>query len=128
MSDLVSSSFWRRVTISRSRTWPRFWNVIGKANGYNREANKPTTYVKSPSIVLSNKAQPKSVGKQSGEQAKRLEELGVSVFMPDGKAADIDWNYLAGYEQQKRDIEDTVLLALTHPDVYDSITKLTRVK
>ena len=40
----------------------------------------------------------------------------------------LDWNYLAGYEQVKRDIEDTVLLALTHGHVYDQITSKTRMK
>jgi predicted phage-related endonuclease len=37
-------------------------------------------------------------------------------------------DYLAGYDEVKREIEDTVLLALTHPDVYDKITKHTRIK
>lgn len=35
---------------------------------------------------------------------------------------------MAGYDKIKRDIEDTVLLALTHGDVYDQITKATRMK
>lgn len=35
---------------------------------------------------------------------------------------------MAGYERQKRDIEDTVLLALTYPEIYDEITKMTRMK
>jgi SpoVK/Ycf46/Vps4 family AAA+-type ATPase len=34
---------------------------------------------------------------------------------------------LAGYESQKRDIEDTVLLALSYPSIYDNITEGTRV-
>ena len=48
--------------------------------------------------------------------------------MPDNKERNLDWDYLAGYEKQKRDIEDTVLLALSYPDVYDEITAGTRVK
>lgn len=35
---------------------------------------------------------------------------------------------MAGYEKQKRDIEDTVLLALTYPEIFDEITKETRMK
>ena len=35
---------------------------------------------------------------------------------------------MAGYAQQKRQIEDTVLLALTYPEIYDEITQQTRVK
>jgi|TARA_B110000285_G_C15078894_1_gene592331 SpoVK/Ycf46/Vps4 family AAA+-type ATPase len=42
--------------------------------------------------------------------------------MPGSQKNQLDWNYLAGYEKVKRDIEDTVLLSLTHGDVYDKIT------
>ncbi|CAI5987337.1 unnamed protein product [Closterium sp. NIES-65] len=38
----------------------------------------------------------------------------------------MDWGNLVGYEEQKREIEDTVLLALLRPDVYDSIARATR--
>ena len=49
------------------------------------------------------------------------------MFRPGDKTHDnVDWTSLAGYEQVKRDIEDTLLLALTHGDVYDKITALTR--
>lgn len=36
------------------------------------------------------------------------------VFLPDPKES-IDWGILAGYDDQKRQIEDTLLLALLHP-------------
>lgn len=48
--------------------------------------------------------------------------------MPDVARNNLTWEYLAGYEHIKRDIEDTVLLALTHGDVYDQITAATRMK
>lgn len=32
----------------------------------------------------------------------------------------------SGYEEQKRQIEDTVLLALLHPEVYEGVAKGTR--
>ena len=35
---------------------------------------------------------------------------------------------LAGYERQKRDIEDTVLLALTYPEIYEQVTQKTRMR
>ena len=44
------------------------------------------------------------------------------------KSVELDWDYLAGYEKQKRSIEDTVLLALTYPQIYDEITEQTRMK
>ena len=42
--------------------------------------------------------------------------------MPTDKLSNLDWDYLAGYEKQKRDIEDTVMLALSFPEIYDEIT------
>lgn len=57
-----------------------------------------------------------------------LENNGCSVFVPDVKKQKLDWDCLAGYEKVKRNIEDTVLLALTHGDVYDKITAATRMK
>lgn len=57
-----------------------------------------------------------------------MEEHGCSVFLPDTSKNKLDWEYLAGYEKVKRNIEDTVLLALTHGSVYDQITAITRVK
>lgn len=40
----------------------------------------------------------------------------VQVFVHDPKES-VDWGILAGYEDQKRQIEDTLLLALLHPGV-----------
>lgn len=57
-----------------------------------------------------------------------LEKHSCTVFLPDKRVNHLDWDYIAGYETVKRSIEDTVLLALTHGDVYDQITALTRMK
>jgi len=57
-----------------------------------------------------------------------LHKYGVSVFMPGEKRKNLDWDYLAGYEKVKRMIEDSILLALTHGEVYDQITAGTRMK
>lgn len=48
-----------------------------------------------------------------------ISRLGCTVFMPDKRSNKLDWDYLAGYDKVKRNIEDTVLLALTHGHVYD---------
>ncbi len=58
-----------------------------------------------------------------------LHKYGVSVFMPNDKhKKDLDWDFLAGYENVKRSIEDTILLGLTHGEIYDQITAGTRMK
>ncbi|XP_042941604.1 uncharacterized protein LOC122276148 isoform X14 [Carya illinoinensis] len=41
---------------------------------------------------------------------------------------EISWDNIAGYDQQKREIEDTILLALQSPKVYDDIARRTRRK
>ena len=65
--------------------------------------------------------------KPDNENIKKLNQLGAIVFDPSDKIANLDWDYLAGYQRQKRDIEDTVLLALTHADIYDRISEGTRM-
>jgi len=62
------------------------------------------------------------------DPATVLEKHGCSIFLPNKASDALDWDYLAGYRTVKRDIEDTVLLALTHGDVYDQITAATRMK
>ena len=39
---------------------------------------------------------------------------------------ELDWSALAGYEHIRRDVEDTVLLALKHPETYEAIARETR--
>lgn len=39
------------------------------------------------------------------------------MFVHDAKDT-VDWGILAGYEDQKRQIEDTLLLALLHPGAF----------
>jgi hypothetical protein len=68
--------------------------------------------------------------KEEDEVIKKLKEMGVIVFAPDNKGflEGLSWDVLAGYESQKRDIEDTVLLSLTHSQIFDEITKETRAR
>ncbi|XP_068657276.1 uncharacterized protein [Aristolochia californica] len=63
-----------------------------------------------------------------------LEAMGVRVFGLDGPfglpvdECGVSWETVAGYHEQKRDIEDTILLALKNPEVYDDIARGTRFK
>uniref|UniRef100_A0A803LS78 AAA+ ATPase domain-containing protein n=1 Tax=Chenopodium quinoa TaxID=63459 RepID=A0A803LS78_CHEQI len=59
--------------------------------------------------------------------------MGVRVFGLDeplvGNAnEEVSWDTIAGYDQQNREIEDTVLLTLRSPEVYDDIACGTRRK
>ncbi|XP_019243888.1 PREDICTED: uncharacterized protein LOC109223875 isoform X1 [Nicotiana attenuata] len=62
-----------------------------------------------------------------------LESMGVKIFGINASDSvnpkvDIAWENIAGYSQQKREIEDTILLALQSPEVYDDIARGTRRK
>ncbi|GJN22231.1 hypothetical protein PR202_gb09781 [Eleusine coracana subsp. coracana] len=62
-----------------------------------------------------------------------LEAMGVKVYgFDETSSVPMDgtmiWENLAGYEPQKREIEDTILLALQSPEVYDDIARGTRCK
>ncbi|XP_062220242.1 uncharacterized protein LOC133919762 isoform X2 [Phragmites australis] len=62
-----------------------------------------------------------------------LEAMGIRVYGFDETSSvpmdgTVIWENLAGYEPQKREIEDTILLALQSPEVYDDIARGTRCK
>eukprot|EP00850_Spirogloea_muscicola_P006422 SM000030S11431 [mRNA] locus=s30:595720:599754:+ [translate_table: standard] len=76
--------------------------------------------------------------RDSSAVLEKLEALGVKVYRPAATPDERDggddsalpgadaWGTLAGYEEQKREIEDTILLALRRPEVYDSVARGTR--
>ena len=63
--------------------------------------------------------------KERRSPRQRLLELGVAIYdSNDG----FSWDYIAGYEDVKQEIRDTVLLPLQHPEVYERIATGTRKK
>ncbi len=54
----------------------------------------------------------------------RLGRVGASVITG---SEGLDWSYIAGYEEVKKNIKETIILPLQNPAIYDSIAKLTRV-
>jgi ATPase family associated with various cellular activities (AAA) len=52
-----------------------------------------------------------------------LESLGATIFKP-GEAP--GWDYLAGYDEVKQQVRETVILALQHPEIYEQIARRTR--
>lgn len=69
----------------------------------------------------------------SDKTVTTLESMGVKIFGINASTsgnpkANIAWENIAGYNQQKREIEDTILLALQSPEVYDDIARGTRRK
>ncbi len=62
---------------------------------------------------LSEKSSPK----------QRLADVGVRIYETGQK---LDWEHLAGYENVKQEIKDTIILPLRYAEVYDSIVQGTR--
>ncbi|GAB4830807.1 hypothetical protein Ancab_004837 [Ancistrocladus abbreviatus] len=82
---------------------------------------------------MERKSSGDSTGYPLNKSASSLEAMGVRVFGLDEphqgrRTGGISWDTIAGYDQQKREIEDTILLALHSPEVYDDIARGTRCK
>jgi ATP-dependent Zn protease len=66
----------------------------------------------------------KSIYTSAGENPiAKLKKLGASLI---SENASINWDYIAGYEEVKRNIRESILLPLKNMDLYDSIAKMTR--
>ncbi len=61
----------------------------------------------------------------SVDPVSELIKLGASVYL---EKSEIDWDYIAGYEEVKHKIKESIILPLQNPAVYDSIARLTRKK
>lgn len=61
----------------------------------------------------------KSISTKEQEVFAKLEEMGVQVFhqFQKGRFAEMTWDQLAGYEDQKRDIKESILMALEFPGI-----------
>lgn len=92
-----------------------------------QKANKPRE-----DLHPSQKSRPLTPSLQRSNKPRKdpleaLTELGAKVYLPESQP-DLEWSYLAGYEEAKQEIEDTIMLALEHPEIYDKITETTRYK
>jgi DNA polymerase III delta prime subunit len=71
-----------------------------------------------------------SAGRGEDDLVQQLEAMGCQVFFPDKEQQntllDCDWGSLAGYEAQKKAIEENLLLPLKKPETYDDVAKRTR--
>ncbi|OAO17988.1 ATPase [Blastocystis sp. ATCC 50177/Nand II] len=71
---------------------------------------------------------------QAASVISKLESLGVEVFTPNKVAnSQMDakedvWDQIAGYDQIKQDIKDTIILSIKYPEKYREIARKTRKK
>jgi len=68
------------------------------------------------------------VGGKRGDKdpVAALEALGVRVYGDDDEANQLNWNSLAGFEEVKSVIDDTIISPMKHPDTYDAVARKTR--
>ncbi|MCL1911803.1 MAG: ATP-binding protein [Leptospirales bacterium] len=52
----------------------------------------------------------------------RLKKLGASIM----RDSQVNWDYIAGYEETKRTIRESIIMPLQNPEIYDKIAGLTR--
>ncbi|KAG2449715.1 hypothetical protein HYH02_005242 [Chlamydomonas schloesseri] len=82
--------------------------------------------VRRPKVQSSGSAGGHDWGSPAAARAvEQLLAMGAQVFPPGGKDK-LDWGVLAGYDEQKRTIEDCLLLPLLRPDVYAKLARATR--
>ncbi len=59
------------------------------------------------------------------DPVSRLRKLGAEVFEK-SEEEQLDWTCLAGYDDIKAEVEDTVVMALQHAEAYEAIARQTR--
>lgn len=66
-------------------------------------------------------------GPQSWPQAaEQLRQMGALVYLPEEEEGRLGWDDMAGYEEQKRALDNLVLLSVKHSEEFERVAKLTR--
>ncbi|XP_031743223.1 ATPase family AAA domain-containing protein 1-B isoform X2 [Cucumis sativus] len=89
---------------------------LGESRSFERKSKEESTQMPSSEKSISS-----------------LEAMGVKVYGLDGPHLnstknEISWDNIAGYDQQKREIEDSILMTLHNPELFDDIAHGTRRK
>eukprot|EP00198_Chlamydomonas_reinhardtii_P007822 XP_001697159.1 predicted protein [Chlamydomonas reinhardtii] len=95
----------------------------GGRGGYEAEAAEPP--VRRPKVSAGSAGGHDWGSPAAARAVEQLLAMGAQVFPPGGKEK-LEWGVLAGYDEQKRTIEDCLLLPLLRPDVYAKLARATR--
>ena len=80
-----------------------------------------------PDATVSPRRRTDGTDKNSSDPISALTSLGVEVFTLSPGEQALDWDALAGYSSIKDQIDETVILSVLHPEVYDEIATKTRI-
>ncbi|KAK9852562.1 hypothetical protein WJX84_012167 [Apatococcus fuscideae] len=107
---------------------PGAWGISSRAAGQEAaEKQQPRQLLPGDHVGDWRTVQQSPQADPSAAAIGKLRSLGALVYPPKDNA-EFDWDILAGYEEQKQQIEDTLLLALQHPEVYEAIAAGTRLR
>ncbi|OQR86725.1 ATPase [Achlya hypogyna] len=145
--EIVPSAYVRPVSIFRDiklrcyRSAPTMDYVFADGSGSVRFWNDqfvlykddPMTKGDIVAFAAAYKASQVAPGASKGtpNRAKALEDLaklGLAVYDGEGLDSVLNWDSLAGYAAVKTEIQDTVVLALQNPDLYEAIAHQTRCR
>lgn len=67
-------------------------------------------------------------GAPQQDAVSQLQAMGVTVYETgkDGRGSDLPWDYLAGLDDVKKEVEDTVMLPLSNPGAFQAVVRATR--
>lgn len=90
--------------------------------------NVPKSSFEMPMIVQGGQDSSSTTPETKDEAIATLEKMGIRVYQStdDDGSDKIDWDSMAGYDQVKEEIRDTLVLALQNPQVYENIAQKTR--
>lgn len=60
------------------------------------------------------------------QAAEQLRGMGAVVYLPEEEGGRLGWDDMAGYDEQKRALEDLVLMSVKHAEEFERVAKLTR--
>lgn len=95
-------------------------NYNSKSIEFNKKNNLTTQEI---DLIIEAYKLGNPVGVTIKSAKQKLLDLGIKIYEAD---KNFTWDYISGYEEVKKEIKDTVILSLKHPDIYESIARSTR--
>ncbi len=95
---------------------------IGITSGFRADVTKKGTLTQEETNLVIELFKTAYSGMKDDPEI-RLRRLGASIYKDNGS---MDWSYIAGYEEVKRKIRESIILPFANPEIYDSIARLTR--
>jgi hypothetical protein len=109
---LILEGYERLLATWKCPSWP----PLGSASPQQHRQRQP------------QQQQPQQEQQQGADPTEELRGLGIEVYQARDAEGQkhMTWNNLAGYSEVKKEIQETIMIPLQHPEVYDALVKRTR--